>query len=39
MAEYLFVSKNIPFLNITSMSVEEIAATIVHKSKLPRRVL
>ncbi len=39
MAEYLFISKNIPFLNITTMSVEEIVATILHKSKLRRRLL
>jgi len=38
MAEYLFVSKNIPFINITTMSVEEIVATIMHRSKLQRRL-
>lgn len=38
MAEYLFVAKNIPFLNITTMSVEEIVATIMHKSKMQRRI-
>jgi len=38
MAEYLFVSKNIPFINITAMSVEEIVATIMHRSKLQRRL-
>jgi hypothetical protein len=39
MAEYLYVSKNIPYLNITTMSVEEIVATIMHRSRLPRRLL
>jgi regulator of PEP synthase PpsR (kinase-PPPase family) len=38
MAEYLFVSKNIPFINITTMSVEEIVATVMHRSKLQRRL-
>ncbi len=38
MAEFLFVSKNIPFINITTMSVEEIAATIMHKVRLRRRL-
>jgi [pyruvate, water dikinase]-phosphate phosphotransferase / [pyruvate, water dikinase] kinase len=39
MAESLFVSEDIPFINITLMSVEEIAATIMHSNKLERRVL
>jgi len=38
MAEFLFVSKNIPFINITTMSVEEIVATVMHRSKLQRRL-
>lgn len=38
MAEYLFVSKNIPFLNITNMSVEEIVATVMHRSRMRRRL-
>jgi hypothetical protein len=38
MAEFLFVSKNIPFINITTMSVEEIAATIMHRIRLKRRL-
>ena len=38
MAEFLFVSKNIPFINITTMSVEEIAATIMHRVRLKRRL-
>jgi regulator of PEP synthase PpsR (kinase-PPPase family) len=39
MAESLFISENIPHINITTMSVEEIAATIIHENKLTRRVL
>lgn len=39
MAESFFVSEYIPFINITSMSVEEIAATIMHSNRLKRRVL
>jgi regulator of PEP synthase PpsR (kinase-PPPase family) len=39
MAESLFVSEDIPYINITTMSVEEIAATIMHENKLTRRVL
>ena len=38
LAEFLYVSKNIPYLNITTMSIEEIAATVMHKSKLQRRI-
>jgi len=38
MAEFLFVSKNIPFINVTTMSVEEIAATILHRVRLKRRL-
>jgi hypothetical protein len=37
-AESLFYSENIPFLNTTMISVEEIAATIMHEMKLVRRV-
>ncbi|MFB3925453.1 MAG: pyruvate, water dikinase regulatory protein [Syntrophales bacterium] len=37
-AESLFYSENIPFLNTTTISIEEIAATIVHEKKLQRRV-
>ncbi len=39
MCESFFISEDIPFLNITSMSIEEIAATIMHAHKLPRRVV
>ena len=38
LAEFLYVSKNIPYLNITTMSIEEIAATVMHKGKLRRRI-
>jgi [pyruvate, water dikinase]-phosphate phosphotransferase / [pyruvate, water dikinase] kinase len=38
LAEFLYVSKNIPYLNITTMSIEEIAAMVMHKSKLQRRI-
>jgi hypothetical protein len=38
LAEFLYVSKNIPYLNITTMSIEEIAATVMHKGKLQRRI-
>lgn len=38
LAEFLYVSKNVPYLNITTMSIEEIAATVMHKSKLQRRI-
>jgi regulator of PEP synthase PpsR (kinase-PPPase family) len=37
-SESLFYSESIPVLNTTSMSIEEIAATIVHEKKLLRRV-
>ena len=37
MAETLFASEEIPFLNVTSMSIEEIAATILHEGGLQRR--
>ena len=37
-AEYIFQSKQIPFLNVTTMSVEEIAATVLHDNKLERRL-
>ncbi len=36
--ESLFLSAGIPYLNTTTMSIEEIAATIVHEKNLPRRV-
>ena len=38
LAEFLYVSKNIPYLHITTMSIEEIAAMVMHKSKLQRRI-
>ncbi len=38
LAEFLYVSKSIPYLNITTMSIEEIAAVVMHKSKLQRRI-
>lgn len=38
MAESLFISENIPYINVTSMSVEEIAARILDAQKLQRRV-
>jgi hypothetical protein len=37
-SESLFYSESIPSLNTTTMSIEEIAATIVHEKKLQRRV-
>ena len=37
-SESLFYSEEIPFLNTTTMSIEEIAATIVHEKKMLRRV-
>lgn len=37
-AEALFRTENIPFINTTTMSVEEIATTILHQSKLERRL-
>lgn len=37
LAEALFVSQAIPYIDSTSKSVEEIAATIVHKAKLQRK--
>jgi hypothetical protein len=39
MAETLFQYEEIPFINITTMSVEEIAATVVHECNLRRRVV
>ena len=36
--ESLFLSAGVPFLNTTTMSIEEIAATIVHEKNLMRRV-
>lgn len=38
MAENLFLSKNIPYINVSTLSVEEIAATILHKTKIQRRI-
>ncbi len=37
-SESLFHSEAIPYLNTTTMSIEEIAATIVHQKQLLRRV-
>jgi len=37
-AEALFRREQIPFLNITFMSVEEIAATLVHQASLKKRL-
>ena len=39
LAETLFQYEDIPYINITTMSVEEIAATVVHECSLPRRVV
>ena len=39
LAETLFQYEDIPFINITTMSVEEIAATIVHECNLRRRAV
>lgn len=38
MAEDFFNSTNIPYVNITKMSVEEIAAHIMHEKNLQRRI-
>jgi hypothetical protein len=38
LAETLFQYEDIPFINITTMSVEEIAATVLHECNLRRRV-
>jgi len=38
-AESIFISEHIPYINITSVSVEEIAAMIMHECGLQRRVL
>jgi len=38
-AESLFLSEHIPYINITTVSVEEIAATVLHECGLQRRVL
>jgi len=38
-AESIFLANQIPFINITSMSVEEIAAKVLHENKLERRLL
>jgi [pyruvate, water dikinase]-phosphate phosphotransferase / [pyruvate, water dikinase] kinase len=37
-AESLYSSERIPFVNVTTMSVEEIAATILNENKLERRL-
>jgi hypothetical protein len=39
LAETLFQYEDIPFINITTMSVEEIAATVLHECNLRRRVV
>jgi len=39
LAETLFQYEDIPFINITTMSVEEIAATVVHECNLRRRIV
>ena len=39
LAETLFQYEDIPFVNITTMSVEEIAATVVHECNLRRRAV
>ena len=38
-AESLFLSEHIPYINITTVSVEEIAATVLHECGLQRRVI
>ena len=38
MAESLFLAEDIPYINVTSMSVEEIAAHILQAQKLQRRI-
>lgn len=37
-AETMFAKESIPFINTTTMSIEEIATTILHERKLKRRV-
>ncbi len=37
-AESIFLSEQIPFSNVTTMSVEEIAAKVLHDNKLERRL-
>jgi len=37
-AEAIFRRENIPFINTTTMSIEEIATTILHERKLKRRL-
>ena len=39
LAESMFQYGEIPFINITTMSVEEIAATVLHECNLRRRVV
>jgi len=38
-AESLFLAEHIPHINITSVSIEEIAATVLHEFGLQRRVI
>lgn len=38
-AEAIFTKAGIPFINTTTMSIEEIATTILHERRLKRRVL
>ena len=38
MAEAMFMREKIPFLNVTTISIEEIAATIIQRGKLQRRL-
>jgi regulator of PEP synthase PpsR (kinase-PPPase family) len=38
-AELLFLTEQIPYINITTVSIEEIAATALHECGLQRRVL
>jgi len=38
LVESIFVSQNIPYIDSTSKSVEEIAATIMHKAALQRKI-
>jgi len=38
LVESIFISQNIPYIDSTAKSVEEIAATIMHKAALQRKV-
>lgn len=38
-AESIFKNENIPYINITTMSVEEIAAKVLHENRLERRLM